>query len=54
MPTATTAADNELIADNPDDKDTARDIDDPAKVSITLLTDDRIHSGFCNDILPLY
>ena len=23
-------------------------------VSITLLTDDRIHSGFCNDILPLY
>ena len=23
-------------------------------VSITLLTDNRLHSGFCNDILPLY
>ncbi|MDD6473115.1 MAG: hypothetical protein PUF62_08820 [Bacteroidales bacterium] len=36
VPTATTAADNELIAGNPDDKDTTTDINDPAKDSSAL------------------
>ena len=48
MPTATTAADNELIADNPADKDTANNIDNRANINQPLSTfrlssDDKIN-----------
>ena len=57
VPTATTTADNELIADNPDDKDTANNIDNRANINqppstFRLSSDDKINPDHKEKLSP--